>query len=129
MSDTSTPSSRILPEVGCSKPAISRKVVVLPQPEGPSREKNSPLATVRSTLSTAISPNLLVSPDSSIAPPPTAPPPHATCRVCAPASVRAPSRLCQPRGTPPQPPQPPPPRRQPPPQPLPPPPPPPRALP
>src|SRR5689334_12909474 len=46
MSDTSTPSSRIRPEVGCSKPAISRRVVVLPQPDGPSREKNSPLAPV-----------------------------------------------------------------------------------
>src|SRR5438067_10620441 len=75
MSDTSTPSSRIRPEVGCSNPAISRKVVVLPQPDGPSREKNSPLATVRSMLSTAISLNLLVSPDSSILPPATAPPP------------------------------------------------------
>src|SRR5689334_8188017 len=62
------------PEVGCSKPAISRRVVVLPQPDGPSREKNSPLATVRSMLSTAISLNLLVSPDSSILPPATAPP-------------------------------------------------------
>ena len=27
---------------GCSKPAISRSVVVLPQPDGPSSEKNSP---------------------------------------------------------------------------------------
>src|ERR1700747_3643776 len=71
MSDTSTPSSRIRPEVGCSKPAISRRVVVLPQPDGPSREKNSPLATVRSMLSTATSLNLLVSPDSSILPPAT----------------------------------------------------------
>src|SRR6266481_1053947 len=62
------------PEVGCSKPAISRRVVVLPQPEGPRREKNSPLATVRSMLSTAISLNLLVSPDSSMLPPATAPP-------------------------------------------------------
>ena len=32
--------------MGCSKPAISRNVVVLPQPDGPSSEKNSPLATV-----------------------------------------------------------------------------------
>src|SRR5580692_12141825 len=79
-SDTSTPSSRILPDVGCSKPAIRRKVVVLPQPDGPSREKNSPLATVRSMLSTAISPNLLVSPDSSMLPPATAPPPKVTHR-------------------------------------------------
>ena len=39
---TSTPSSSTRPDVGCSKPAISRNIVVLPQPEGPSREKNSP---------------------------------------------------------------------------------------
>src|SRR2546428_11587513 len=38
----SCPSSTILPSVGCSKPAISRSVVVFPQPEGPRREKNSP---------------------------------------------------------------------------------------
>jgi hypothetical protein len=30
--------------VGCSNPAIIRNVVVLPQPEGPSIEKNSPRA-------------------------------------------------------------------------------------
>jgi hypothetical protein len=30
------------PEVGVSKPAIIRSVVVLPQPDGPSIEKNSP---------------------------------------------------------------------------------------
>ena len=30
--------------VGCSNPAIMRSVVVLPQPEGPSMEKNSPRA-------------------------------------------------------------------------------------
>ena len=47
MRATSTPSSRIRPAVGCSKPATSRSVVVLPQPEGPSREKNSPLGDVR----------------------------------------------------------------------------------
>src|SRR5437773_2921707 len=39
----SVPSSRILPSVGCSNPAIIRSVVVLPQPDGPSIEKNSPL--------------------------------------------------------------------------------------
>ena len=30
------------PAVGCSKPAISRRQVVLPEPEGPSMAKNSP---------------------------------------------------------------------------------------
>ena len=39
---TSSPSSVTVPEVGSSKPAIIRSVVVLPQPEGPSSEKNSP---------------------------------------------------------------------------------------
>ena len=38
----SSPSSRISPSGGCSKPAIIRRVVVLPQPDGPSIEKNSP---------------------------------------------------------------------------------------
>ena len=42
----SLPSSRIRPSVGCSKPAIIRSVVVLPQPDGPSIEKNSPLGIV-----------------------------------------------------------------------------------
>src|SRR5690348_18273697 len=65
----------IRPLVGCSKPAISRSVVVLPQPDGPSREKNSPLATVRSMLSTATSANRLVRPTSSILPPGTPAPP------------------------------------------------------
>jgi len=32
------------PESGISKPAIMRKDVVLPQPDGPSSEKNSPAA-------------------------------------------------------------------------------------
>ena len=39
---TSTPSSRISPAVGRSKPAIIRSVVVFPHPDGPSSEKNSP---------------------------------------------------------------------------------------
>ena len=38
---------------GCSKPAIRRRHVVLPEPDGPSIEKNSPLPTVRLTSSTA----------------------------------------------------------------------------
>ena len=39
---TSTPSSMMRPEVGSSKPATSRSVVVFPHPEGPRSEKNSP---------------------------------------------------------------------------------------
>ena len=41
--DTSMPSSMIWPVVGISKPAIILSIVVLPQPDGPSSEKNSPL--------------------------------------------------------------------------------------
>ena len=41
---TSRPSRKTVPPVGSSKPAIIRIVVVLPQPDGPSSEKNSPCA-------------------------------------------------------------------------------------
>src|SRR5438094_6087836 len=41
------------PASGRSKPAISRSVVVLPEPDGPSRVKNSPGAMSRSTPATA----------------------------------------------------------------------------
>src|SRR6516225_6684721 len=68
---TSVPSSRTLPAVGCSKPATSRRVVVFPQPEGPSREKNSPLCTVKSIPSTATSVKRLVSATSWTCPPAT----------------------------------------------------------
>ncbi len=44
---TSRPSMRMVPDVGCSKPAIMRSVVVLPQPEGPRNDTNSPRPTVR----------------------------------------------------------------------------------
>ena len=36
------PSTAIVPSVGSTKPASMRKVVVLPQPDGPSSERNSP---------------------------------------------------------------------------------------
>ncbi len=41
------------PVVFCSRPAIMRSVVVLPQPEGPSSVRNSPASTFRLTRSTA----------------------------------------------------------------------------
>ena len=50
---TSRPSSRTVPWVGSSKPAIIRIVVVLPQPDGPSMEKNSPVRMARSMPRTA----------------------------------------------------------------------------
>src|SRR5205814_1476768 len=49
----SSPPRRTEPRSGRSKPAISRSVVVLPEPDGPSSVKNSPSPTRRSTLSTA----------------------------------------------------------------------------
>src|SRR4051812_9714692 len=51
---TSRPSTRMRPEVGVSKPAIMRRTVVLPQPEGPSREMNSPRSNARSTSWTTV---------------------------------------------------------------------------
>ncbi len=60
---TSSPPTRIVPEVGSLKPAIIRRVVVLPQPDGPSSEKNSPLAISMSRPSTTVSaPKTLVRP-------------------------------------------------------------------
>src|SRR5690606_25331318 len=52
-----------------SKPATSRSVVVLPHPDGPRSEKNSPSSMRRSTLSTAAtSPNLFTRPANSTTP-------------------------------------------------------------
>ena len=47
------PSMRMLPLAGCSRPAMARKVVVLPQPDGPSRVTCSPRSTVKLTPLTA----------------------------------------------------------------------------
>src|SRR4029079_14897113 len=49
----SSPKMAILPALGCSNPAIRRRQVVLPEPDGPSMAKNSPGAMSRSTPSTA----------------------------------------------------------------------------
>ena len=43
---TSLPPMTMLPEVGSSKPATMRSTVVLPQPEGPRKETNSPRADI-----------------------------------------------------------------------------------
>src|SRR3954468_2316121 len=43
----------MLPPEGVSRPAMARNVVVLPQPEGPSRVTCSPRATLKLTPSTA----------------------------------------------------------------------------
>ena len=50
----SRPSTVISPDVACSSPAITRSVVVLPQPDGPSIVKNSPPRTSKETPSTAV---------------------------------------------------------------------------
>src|SRR5690242_204939 len=50
----SLPARWMVPEVGVSSPATMRRVVVLPQPEGPSRAKNEPVGTSRSRSSTAV---------------------------------------------------------------------------
>src|SRR5690606_1770893 len=44
---------QISPAVGCSKPAIMRKVVVLPQPDGPKNVVKEPSSTSRSSWRTA----------------------------------------------------------------------------
>ncbi len=55
------PAMMTSPAVARSRPAIMRRVVVLPQPEGPSRQTTSPAATDRSASRTAVkSPNVLV---------------------------------------------------------------------
>ncbi len=55
-SPMSAPSSRMRPSSTGANPAIIIKVVVLPEPDGPSSEKNSPGRMVALTLSTTRSP-------------------------------------------------------------------------
>src|SRR5579864_4513770 len=47
------PFSQTSPEVGVSKPAIIRRMVVLPHPDGPSSEKNAPRGISRERSATA----------------------------------------------------------------------------
>src|SRR5476651_194821 len=62
----SWPSSFTVPRSTPSNPATMRNKVVLPQPEGPSRETNSPWPTPRSTpSSTVAAPKDLVAPETS----------------------------------------------------------------
>src|SRR5207342_3601706 len=57
---TTCPPMRTSPSVGCSRPAMSRSKVVLPQPDGPSRTRYSPSPVTRSMPSTAaVCPNSL----------------------------------------------------------------------
>ena len=50
---TSSPATKMRPRLGCSKPASMVSVVVLPEPEGPSRVRNSPASTSRLRARTA----------------------------------------------------------------------------
>ena len=50
---TRRPSITSSPEVIASRPAIIRRVVDFPQPDGPSRIMNSPCSTASVTASTA----------------------------------------------------------------------------
>ena len=50
--DTTRSPTAISPAEGSTKPAISRKVVVLPQPDGPSRQTSSPCSMRSDTSST-----------------------------------------------------------------------------
>src|SRR6478752_9546430 len=64
--DTSRSPTWISPAEGSRKPAISRNVVVLPQPDGPSRQTSCPWSIFKETLSTTASgPNRLVRPRKS----------------------------------------------------------------
>src|SRR5215831_2457463 len=85
----SRPSRSTRPELGCSKPAISRKVVVLPHPDGPSSEKNPPDGISRSMASTAAScPKCFVSETRLTCPVPC-------CWPCAAAASVIPGRLAR----------------------------------
>jgi len=53
---TSRPSIRMRPPVGSIRPATMRSTVVLPQPEGPSSEMNSPSLTDSETEEAATCP-------------------------------------------------------------------------
>ena len=64
--ETTRSPTRISPAVGSTKPAISRSVVVLPQPDGPSRQTSVPCSIVIETSSTtAFGPYFFVNPRSS----------------------------------------------------------------
>src|SRR5262249_4388262 len=69
---TRTPAMRISPASTSSRPAIIRSVVVLPQPDGPSRHTNCPCSTTSETSRTAVkAPKRFVTPQSSRSGPPT----------------------------------------------------------
>ena len=85
----SRPPTLIRPAVGSSNPAIIRSVVVLPQPDGPMIEKNSPRSIRRSRLRTATSsPKRFSTPLMSTAASLIGP---GRCRACCPCARTAPA--------------------------------------
>ena len=56
IADIACSSMKTSPRVGASNPASTRNKVVLPQPEGPRSEKNSPRRISRFTSFTALTP-------------------------------------------------------------------------
>src|SRR5664279_3078046 len=61
------PAMMTSPALARSSPAIMRKVVVLPHPDGPKRQTTSPAETLKLTFLTAVNePNCFVTPRSSI---------------------------------------------------------------
>jgi hypothetical protein len=58
MRDSGSPSTRISPRVGCSRPASSFSSVVLPQPEGPAIATDSP-ASIRKLTPSSTQDSLL----------------------------------------------------------------------
>ena len=50
----SCPPMRTVPSLGSVKPEMMRRIVVLPQPDGPRNEKNSPALIVSDTSLTAV---------------------------------------------------------------------------
>src|SRR5688572_20906294 len=67
MPEVSRPSMEMVPEVGGIRRLIIFMVVVLPQPDGPSRTQTAPEGTSMSTASTAVViPNTLVTRSSLI---------------------------------------------------------------
>src|SRR5271157_5819262 len=65
--ETSCPPTNTRPDEGDSKPAIILRVVVLPQPEPPRRETNSPFSTeIESSRTTGLPPKLFDTESSSM---------------------------------------------------------------
>src|SRR5437879_10944966 len=90
--DTTLPPTAISPSVGSTKPAISRSVVVLPQPEGPSRQTRLPCSIrIETSSTTACGPYFFVSPRSSTDA--TCPPQHSTSNNTG-AGQHVPLKLC-----------------------------------